>query len=364
MTIVTRPTAAQDPNHPSTGDCGTCHSSTTSFTTGVTGKPANHIPTTQTCTLCHTSLPGSYKPGVMNHSGHQQRLHDVSRGGSDRDGVLRRDAAAAGKRAHPDQCRLRDVSRVDDQVRSRHADAAHRHHERLCHVPRHRQVLYRRDQPEDEAGQPRAYDRACEACHAASKFTSFAGTAMNHTGISSGCTTCHAAGATGTAFFGVTPLPQGCGSHPDQRGLRDLSRVDVQVRSRHADEPHAGGGNAVRDLSRDGQELHRRDHRHAADGGTGCGASADRRLRDLPQLDHLVHDRSDRQAGESHSDDAGVHAVSHEPAGLLQAGGDEPRRHQQRLHDVSRGRGDRDAVLRRDAAAAGMRATSRPMRTA
>ena len=45
--VVTRPTAAQDAAHPPTGDCGTCHSSTTSFTTGVTGKPANHIPTTR-----------------------------------------------------------------------------------------------------------------------------------------------------------------------------------------------------------------------------------------------------------------------------------------------------------------------------
>ena len=62
--IVTRPTAAQDPNHPSTGDCGTCHSSTTSFATGVSGgKPANHIPTTQACTLCHTNLPGRTSRG-------------------------------------------------------------------------------------------------------------------------------------------------------------------------------------------------------------------------------------------------------------------------------------------------------------
>ncbi len=42
VTIVTRPTAAQDPSHPATGECGTCHTSTTSFGT-VTSKPANHI---------------------------------------------------------------------------------------------------------------------------------------------------------------------------------------------------------------------------------------------------------------------------------------------------------------------------------
>ncbi len=68
VTIVTRPTAAQDPYHPATGECGTCHTSTTSFGT-VTSKPANHVPTTAACTLCHANLPASYKPGVMNHSG-------------------------------------------------------------------------------------------------------------------------------------------------------------------------------------------------------------------------------------------------------------------------------------------------------
>ena len=37
---------------------------------------------------------------------------------------------------------------------------------------------------------------------------------MNHTGIASGCTTCHAASATGIAFTGVTPKPQGTGHIP------------------------------------------------------------------------------------------------------------------------------------------------------
>ena len=102
VTIVTRPTPVQDPNHPTTGECATCHTSTTSFTTGVTGgKPANHIPTTAACTLCHTNTI-TFKPGVMNHTGHHQRLHDVSRGEHDRDGVHRGDAEAAGRGPHPD----------------------------------------------------------------------------------------------------------------------------------------------------------------------------------------------------------------------------------------------------------------------
>jgi len=99
VTTVNRPTAAQDPNHPTTGDCTTCHTSTTSFSVGV-AKPANHIPTTQVCALCHADT------------------------------------------------------------------------------------------------------------------TSFKSAVMNHTGIASGCTTCHAASATGVAFTGITPLSQGAGHIP------------------------------------------------------------------------------------------------------------------------------------------------------
>ncbi len=81
--------------------------------------------------------------------------------------------------------------------------------ERLCHLPRHRQVVHRRDHLKTKPANHVPTTATCETCHVASNFTSFAGTAMKHTGISTGCTTCHAVGASGTAFFGVTPLPQG-----------------------------------------------------------------------------------------------------------------------------------------------------------
>jgi cell pole-organizing protein PopZ len=55
-----RPTAF-DKNHPTSGDCTGCHTSTPTFATNVTqtGKPANHIPTTAACTQCHTTA-GNY----------------------------------------------------------------------------------------------------------------------------------------------------------------------------------------------------------------------------------------------------------------------------------------------------------------
>ena len=69
VTIVVRPSKAQDPNHPTTGDCSACHASTTSFTVDTSGgKPANHIPTSQSCTLCHGD-PGDYSIYKMNHAG-------------------------------------------------------------------------------------------------------------------------------------------------------------------------------------------------------------------------------------------------------------------------------------------------------
>jgi len=54
-----RPTAL-DKNHPTTGDCNGCHTTTPTFATDQTGsaKPANHIPTTAACAQCHTT-PGN-----------------------------------------------------------------------------------------------------------------------------------------------------------------------------------------------------------------------------------------------------------------------------------------------------------------
>src|SRR5213078_4144721 len=55
-----RPTAF-DKNHPTSGDCNGCHTTTPTFASDVTGagKPANHIPTSAPCAQCHTSA-GNY----------------------------------------------------------------------------------------------------------------------------------------------------------------------------------------------------------------------------------------------------------------------------------------------------------------
>jgi hypothetical protein len=138
VTIVTRPTLSQDPAHPQTGDCGQCHS-TSSFTTA--GKPANHIPTSQPCALCHSN-PSDYSQATMNHAG----------------------ITSGCATCHGPGLSFANVVPVAPPA---------------THIP---------------TSQP------CEVCHSATTFTSFAGTQMNHAGITSGCATCHAAGKT---FFGV-----------------------------------------------------------------------------------------------------------------------------------------------------------------
>ena len=57
VAIVTRPTAAQDANHPSTGDCGTCHTSTISFTTGMTAASRRTTFRRRRRARCHTGQP-------------------------------------------------------------------------------------------------------------------------------------------------------------------------------------------------------------------------------------------------------------------------------------------------------------------
>ncbi len=52
-----RPTSALDARHPTSGDCGTCHTTTPTFANDQTAgsKPSNHIPTNAPCAQCHTT---------------------------------------------------------------------------------------------------------------------------------------------------------------------------------------------------------------------------------------------------------------------------------------------------------------------
>ncbi len=308
VTIVTRPTAAQDKNHPTTGDCVTCHTSTASFTTGTAGMPANHIPTSAACATCHAGGNTGRGFGGDEPHGYHDGLRDLSRGERDGDGVLWGDAEADGDGAHSDHGGVRELPQVDHGVRSGDGDGAHGHHQwcATCHaagktfsgtpvVKTRRPTTCRSGRRRARAATRRARSRrsrghsvtlmnhtavtgttcatchesttptwigaptivtrptvaqdknhpttgecgtchsstvsfttgvtgglpsnhipttaACTQCHAGGNTTPNSGV-MNHTGITTGCVTCHAASATGTAFLGVTPKPQGTGHIP------------------------------------------------------------------------------------------------------------------------------------------------------
>jgi hypothetical protein len=153
--VVTRPTAQQDPSHPLTGECSTCHTGTTTFALPGSAKPANHIPTTQACALCHTT-PGNYTVAVMNHQG-------ITSGCA------------------------------------------------TCHGPgRTFGNLKPKTQP---AGHIPVPGTACEGCHSVTNFTTFAATKMNHAAVPGiACQTCH---ETGRSWTGVTIVTRPVrASHP------------------------------------------------------------------------------------------------------------------------------------------------------
>ncbi len=156
VTMVDRPTKAQDASHPTTGDCSNCHTSTTSFTSGVTSKPANHIPTSQPCALCHTTA-GNYAVYVMSHSGITNNCIQCHGTG------------------------LSFANIVPKEPPSNHIPTA---------------------------------SIACEGCHSPTVFTAFSGTKMNHTPVASmTCESCH---ETGDAWFGVKMVDRPSGHHTGQ----------------------------------------------------------------------------------------------------------------------------------------------------
>ena len=148
VTIVTRPPAP----HATTGDCGQCHLDTISFKSG-TGMPPNHIPTTQTCVLCHSN-PADYSLYTMNHQGITSNCSQCHAPGS-----------SFANMAPP-------VLKVPPSD----------------HIP--------------------AGSASCETCHAATDFTTFQMTnkspPMNHAAVPGvACATCH---ASGLSFTGTPPI--------------------------------------------------------------------------------------------------------------------------------------------------------------
>ena len=182
VTMVDRPTATQDPVHPTVAqgaDCSQCHSG---FAVGDFTKvklPANHIPTTAACAQCHTS-PGSYTAYVMGAAGHTGITSGCAT------------CHASGKSF----LGIAPPALVEPPVGP----------------PAHLPI-------------PTA--DGCESCHSTTSFAKGGfgpSTPMNHVNITSGCQTCH---ETGMAWKGVTmvdrPTPAKDPNHPTAAQSPDCS---------------------------------------------------------------------------------------------------------------------------------------------
>jgi hypothetical protein len=145
-----RPTAF-DKAHPATGDCNGCHTTTPTFTSNVTAgsKPTNHIPTSAPCGQCHTTA-GNYAAYVMGATGH------------------------AGITSNCAQCHAYGLSFYNMAPPTLKQPPSGP----TGHIP---------------AVPPNGTATlACELCHSASQFTTFAGTVMRHAYVTSiKCDSCH-----------------------------------------------------------------------------------------------------------------------------------------------------------------------------
>jgi len=187
---------APTPHITTSDDCRACHFSTTSFVGGNSSLPANHIPTVQSCSLCHASGtgPGS---GVMNHAG-------ITTGCTTcHNGQTFLGVTPVSKPAnHLPTGTVCEACHSTSQF-TNFAGTAMNHIGILNNCSNcHNGQVFAGVTPVSKPSNHLPTSAACELCHSASQFTNFAGTAMSHTGILNNCANCH----NGQVFAGVTPL--------------------------------------------------------------------------------------------------------------------------------------------------------------
>ena len=189
---------------PSNENCSDCHKNFTSFS-GASGgaMPANHIPTSQACTLCHSA---GYGPSltVMSHSGISSGC-TTCHAGTAFYGVTPVSKGSNHFTTTQD-CSLCHTSTV---VPGGFVTGAMNHTGissgcTTCHSG----TAFQNVTPVAKGSNHVPTTSDCVTCH--TSFTSFVGATFNHTGITSGCATCH----NGTAFQNVTPVTRAANHIP------------------------------------------------------------------------------------------------------------------------------------------------------
>jgi len=185
-------------------DCASCHTSTTTFLmAGLTTPPIGHLPTTQVCSTCHAGFgPGS---GVMTHTGIFGNCTSCHNGQSFT-GVTPK---AKPVNHLPTNMPCETCHSPSNFTTFSGTLMSHTGIVNGCATCHNGQSFFG-SAPLPKPSNHLPTNTPCETCHSASKTNpgGFAGTLMSHTGIFSGCSTCHGFQNVGIAFAGVTPMPQ------------------------------------------------------------------------------------------------------------------------------------------------------------
>jgi hypothetical protein len=191
---------AFDKGHPATGDCNGCHSTAPTFMTnqmGSAAKPANHVPTSLGCAVCHTTA-GNYGAYVMGAAGHAGIVNNCA------------------------QCHAYGLSFFNIAAPALKEPTAGA----TGHIP---------------AVPPNGTKAiACELCHSPSNFTTFSGTIMRHAyTMAIRCDACHAYNSTWQTNVGVRLWVSPSPNH--YKGIDCASGTDCHTaRDRAARRPAAG----------------------------------------------------------------------------------------------------------------------------
>jgi hypothetical protein len=220
--------------HPLTNlDCSSCHT-TVSFVGAASALPANHLPTTQACSLCHASGYGAGS-GLMNHAGITTNCNACHNGQTFAVGMTpkrKQDATVTHMPTSLDCSSCHTSTATFTSVNMTVLPSGHFPTAQpcaLCHaagfgegsgVMNHAgianncvqchngQTFAVGAQPKFKPTSPQPHlptTGSCEVCHATNQTTAggFAvGVTMNHAGITSNCNACH----NGQTFaVGLTP---------------------------------------------------------------------------------------------------------------------------------------------------------------
>ncbi len=213
-----------DAAHPTTGDCGDCHTGTTAFTGQA--KPAGHIPTQQTCATCHV-VSGNFS--VTGLTTNMATMHTGITTGCITCHTAGAGAGPFAGCATP--CTGTPPLTYQPKTMPLAAGASPMAPSSQTHVP--------------------APGIACEKCHSATVFTSFAGMQMKnntpaHTAVGTyTCITCHEGGYT---WFGVTIVTRNVGHEGRKAGQDCILRCHkkcLQQFLRHPAAHHPLGAHRV-----------------------------------------------------------------------------------------------------------------------